>query len=210
MKILARPWYALVGFAMLAAIGGTWVLGGSGSEPQRATADEQREADPLADGEVTINELEAAIVDTTACLEREGLNVETIPRDRLRPTKFRISAPDDDGVPDRESVNDAQARTSTCLAGLDPVSYAWREQLEPSPEEVEEFYSGLEECVADGGVPSAEPELANVFVGYPQEPRSIDIPDGNDREFLECAREFEARTGLLPPAPWENSPAGSR
>lgn len=171
-------------------------------DDQQAIAANPEQIRALADSMVTIEEYNQAVANTVACAEASGFRVELFPRDRLRPTTFVVAAPDNDGVADKATADAAQKTMAACCAEhLWLVAEAWHAQHEPSSAELGALYDGLENCVAQGGVPSQGPRGATIFVRYGNEPRTMDIAADALAAYGECAWEFWARTGLQAPVP---------
>jgi hypothetical protein len=103
---------------------------------------------------VTLEELEAAIQAYLECGAAAGFTPRSVPGDGLRPTAPYFSIPDDDGVPDSDTVARANAIISECLAThLLEVETAWREQF-TGDEAVAAAHTLLTECMNAAGAPN--------------------------------------------------------
>ena len=166
----------------------------------RANAPEEQSI-TLADGEVTLLELNQAIDAYATCGEQAGyVSVDIAPAKGLRPRHivFEIATADPNNV-----VATADAVARKCQATyLDSVSKLWGLQMPvPTKDQVSELYDWLESCLGNGSV--LDDASSGSFTTYPTAPkdRSLTIPADQHVRYSHCAAEAEAIFGLKSPSP---------
>lgn len=187
----------LTGAAAYAVAGG-----GSGSNDRPAPSQQQRDA--LADGVVTSEELDAAEAAYADCAEGAGLTAHVFPGEGLRRPRLAFLVNDVDGVPDADTVRQANRALADCAARhLDDVSSAWaRQQQQPSAQDIADVYARMEACLANNeapGTPVLGQKQAYLFARYGR--GSIVVSDSQLDLYVACALAVEAETGHLAPPP---------
>lgn len=171
----------------------------------RAPSDARATAEPIAraleDGEVSAAEFHDALVRLEACVEARGLEAEIVPGERRIPPSLRISVPDDDGQPDRTTVDAADSVLVDCQeSAIGLLGDAWNARRMPTAAERQHLYRALQKCVDAGGVPGGVIPTSGVFVHYEDAP-TFELEDPAIGVYRQCAREMEAQTGFLAPPP---------
>lgn len=155
----------------------------------------------LADGFVTIDEMNAASDRLAACGASFGYTPVILPGEGLRPTEVQFSVPDADGIPDGDTVAEANANLGDCRYGQwSATHWIWDLQLLASTEEISALYDAIEACVAGGGVPGGlQTSNFNIYANAPN--RAIAVDEADMGAYRECASKLEAETGLQAPPP---------
>lgn len=146
---------------------------------------------------VSIDDLNAAVAATTACIDAAGVEVNFFPGEGLRPDAFGWTVPAGaDGAPDGASMD---AAGECRREHLTDVEMAYGRQTWENPPEalVARLFASIEQCAASGGLPDA-PKVQFLPGGtYPG--RTLNIAPENHQFYPECANQAYAETGLQPP-----------
>lgn len=199
--------YLLIGVAVSAIALFVYVRAsarGDAPSPLPPNASDAQRAE-LADGHVTIEEVEASVQREIACLEAAGATVSVSPGRGLRPTRFSAKFPAPGGLPSDASFAEVHGEAKGCGdAESAAVAAKWAAQIgDPSETALAVLYARLEQCLRDGGSPADRPALAaglgafGTYAGAPEPPTGPwDIVT-----YRECALAVEAETGLFAPPP---------
>ncbi|MEO8541148.1 MAG: hypothetical protein ABI577_15505 [bacterium] len=193
---------ASLSIALFAYIGAS----ARGDEPSRLppNASEAQRAE-LADGQVTIEEVEASVQREISCLEAAGATVSVSPGRGLRPTRFSAKFPASGAAPSDAAFAEVHTAGRQCDdSEAAAVTARWAEQVgDPSEAALAGLYGTLEQCLSDGGSPPDRPALAaglGAFGTYRGAP-TLTAGSWDIVTYRECALAAEAETGLLPPPP---------
>lgn len=176
--------------------------GSSKAEPPWEVFGRQREL--LLDGLVTRAEYEEAVSLYLECGRAAGFTPQPVAGEGLRTTQVGFRIPDADGIPDAETVRDAQAKLAECSRMyLDEVSGIWEGQKQtPGAAALSLFYDALNACVAAGGRPEIPVPKISRFTLYEGAPAtSIAVKRADRDAYVQCALALEAETGLVAPPP---------
>ncbi|HET7737150.1 MAG TPA: helix-turn-helix transcriptional regulator [Tepidiformaceae bacterium] len=131
------------------------------------------------------------------CLEEHGFIVTRV--EDWQPGRIgkrtRMSIPDADGLPDAQSVQQANADHENCYRTLAMIEAEWRAAyIPPSDAEVQAARAALATCMAAGGTGEPLVDRGGIITLNGWEPR--------DNEellvYVQCAEAIEEETGIYP------------
>lgn len=195
----------VAGGALLAVIGTSGAIlaaaqGNGASQPTGAETLAQitgqavtgPQAEALADGVVTHEEIEAATALTVTCMEDAGLDVLVEPGEGLRPTRFGFKAAT---LTDAEAAKGVMDRCRH--AHLSALEVAWAFQHAPAtPDDREAGLRLLAECMDGRGADVGEVVTGEMIREWTVGPDAFASDEA--RAWLACGKELEPVLGYMP------------
>lgn len=155
---------------------------------------------------VTYEDVEAAIQAVLDCGEDGGLVPRPVPGEGLRRTQIGFFVPDSDGIPDEETVAQANELIDACRTTyLSEIEEAWlSQQAEPSPDDIQALTSFLSECMASPaqlvtGTPTGNTVLFGAYAVDPE--ATFTIEEQEFETYAACSLAAHSQFGLLAPPP---------
>jgi hypothetical protein len=143
---------------------------------------------------VTVADVNAAVVQTIACLNERGITASVQEGSGLRPTRFSYQA----GA-DADTVRQTNENVADCAVQMQQVQEQWSQQKEqPTAEEFRALVARITECVDTGAQGTTLSSPVTVLSGpYDADPSFIlALREDQLEAFANCSQAEEAATGL--------------